>query len=139
MGVFIANAGTALARSNSLGVNVMPATATAKENPIKITDTAAKEIRRLMRDNHKEGWALRLGVQAGGCSGMEYAMDFAETPGDSDHIFEENGVKVFVDLKSYLYLHGLQLDFKEALIGGGFKFGNPNAARTCSCGTSFSA
>lgn len=106
---------------------------------ITITDTAAQEVKRLLASNDKADWGLRVGVKAGGCSGMEYDMQFADKAKEDDHAFETNGVKVFVDLRSYLYLNGLVLDFTNALIGGGFKFSNPNAARTCSCGTSFSA
>lgn len=106
---------------------------------ITITDSAAREIRRLLSDNGREGWGLRVGVKAGGCSGLEYDMDFEEKEREGDHVFETNGVKVMVDLRSFLFLNGLELDFANKMIGGGFKFHNPNAARTCSCGTSFSA
>lgn len=105
---------------------------------LKITDTAAAEVKRLLDTSGHAEWGIRVGVKAGGCSGLEYTMDLDEAPKDGDQVFEENGVKVFVDLKSYLYLAGLELDHSTALVGGGFKFNNPNAARTCSCGTSFS-
>jgi iron-sulfur cluster assembly protein len=106
---------------------------------ITITDKAAKEIQRLLAENDRKTWGLRIGVKAGGCSGLEYDMDFAETEHEDDHVFENNGVKVMVDLRSFLFLNGLQLDYVDKMIGGGFKFNNPNAERTCSCGTSFSA
>lgn len=106
---------------------------------IKISDTAADEIHRLLTSNSKPEWGLRVGVKAGGCSGMEYTMAFDSAAKEDDHVFESNGVKVFVDLRSYLYLGGMELDYTTELVGGGFKFRNPNAVRTCSCGTSFSA
>jgi len=106
---------------------------------IKITDGAAKEISRLLTSNNKPEWGLRVGVKAGGCSGLEYTMAFDSGAKPDDHTFEQNGVKIFVDLRSYLYLAGLELDYTDQLVGGGFKFLNPNAQRTCSCGTSFSA
>lgn len=106
---------------------------------VNVTDTAAREIQRLLTQHEHQDWGVRMGVKAGGCSGLEYTMDFEEKPKDGDQVFESNGVKIFVDLKSYLYLVGMQLDFSTALVGGGFQFKNPNAVRTCSCGTSFSA
>ena len=105
---------------------------------LKITDHAAKEIQRLLASNERPEWGIRVGVKAGGCSGLEYTMDLEDGPKEQDQVFEENGVRVFVDLKSYLYLAGMELDYSTALVGGGFRFHNPNATRTCSCGTSFS-
>ncbi len=106
---------------------------------ITLSTTAVQEIQRLLKNEHKEGWGLRVGVKGGGCSGLSYTMQFEEKPGDHDRLQENEGVKVFVDPKSYLYLNGMMLDFTHELIGGGFKFTNPNATRTCACGTSFSA
>lgn len=83
---------------------------------------------------------LKVGVESGGCSGLTYNLDFAseEKPGDQDQIFEKNGLKVWVDMRSFLYLAGTELDYTEGLDGQGFHFHNPNANRTCSCGESFS-
>lgn len=83
---------------------------------------------------------LKVGVESGGCSGLTYNLDFAseEKPGDQDQIFEKNGLKVWVDMRSFLYLAGTELDYTEGLDGQGFHFHNPNASRTCSCGESFS-
>lgn len=106
---------------------------------IEVSPTAVQEIHRLLKKEHKEGWGLRVGVKGGGCSGLSYTMTIEETPGEHDRVNEVNGVKVFVDPKSYLYLNGMLLDFSTELMGGGFKFVNPNATRTCSCGSSFSA
>lgn len=83
---------------------------------------------------------LKVGVVSGGCSGLTYNLDFASDaqPGDNDQVFELNGLKVFVDMRSFLYLAGTELDFTDGLEGQGFHFHNPNASRTCSCGESFS-
>jgi iron-sulfur cluster assembly protein len=106
---------------------------------IEVSPTAMDEVKRLMKSQNKEGWGLRLGVKGGGCSGLSYNMEFAADPSDHDRINEIDGLRVFVDPKSYLYLNGMRLDYSTELIGGGFKFINPNAQKTCSCGTSFSA
>src|SRR5688572_2502061 len=105
---------------------------------INITPAAVEEMKRLLVNQGRQDWGLRVGVKGGGCSGLSYSMDFEDKPKDHDRIFESEGVKIFCDPKSYLYLNGLTLDFTNELIGGGFKFSNPNATRTCSCGTSFS-
>ncbi len=105
---------------------------------IEVSPAALSEVRRLLKAQNKEEWGLRLGVKGGGCSGLSYVMEVEEKPADHDRINEVEGVRIFVDPKSYLYLNGLTLDYTTELIGGGFKFVNPNAARTCSCGTSFS-
>lgn len=93
----------------------------------------------MLSAQERDGWGLRVGVKGGGCSGLSYTMQFEEKPGDHDKVQDSEGVRIFVDPKSYLYLNGLTLDYSTDLIGGGFKFVNPNATRTCSCGTSFSA
>lgn len=105
---------------------------------IEVSPTAISEVHRLLKAQHKEDWGLRLGVKGGGCSGLSYVMEVEEKPGEHDRVNEVEGIRIFVDPKSYLYLNGLTLDYTTELIGGGFKFVNPNAARTCSCGTSFS-
>lgn len=105
---------------------------------IKITDSAKKQASRLMEDNDQEGYFIRVGVQGGGCSGLMYQLDFDNEEKESDKTFEDNGVKVVVDKKSFLYLVGTTLDFSGGLNGKGFVFVNPNADRTCGCGESFS-
>ena len=107
--------------------------------PIHVTDTAAREVRRVLESQQKQGWGLRVGVKGGGCSGLSYTMDVAESAGPHDQVFEFEGAKIFCDPKSYLFLNGLTLDFTTELMGGGFKFINPNATKTCGCGTSFTA
>jgi iron-sulfur cluster assembly protein len=107
--------------------------------PIIITETAAKEVRRVLESQQKQSWGLRVGVKGGGCSGLSYTMDVAEAAGPHDQVFEFEGGKLFCDPKSYLFLNGMTLDFTTELMGGGFKFINPNATKTCGCGTSFAA
>jgi iron-sulfur cluster assembly protein len=116
-----------------------PSNGEREEMPIELTEGAAEEVKRLLHSENKTDWGVRLGVKAGGCSGLSYSMDIAETPAEKDKVHESHGVKVFVDPKSYLYLNGMELDYSREMIGGGFQFRNPNATRTCSCGTSFSA
>lgn len=107
---------------------------------ITVTDKAAKEIGRLQsEDPTNVGAILRVQVIGGGCSGMSYKLGFDEKPIlPSDKIFEKDGVKVAIDAKSYLFLQGTELDFTDGLNGKGFVFNNPNAKRTCGCGSSFS-
>lgn len=107
---------------------------------IALSEGAAKELKRIQeKDPHSEGAALRVRVVGGGCSGMSYKLDFEQTgPGADDHAFDVDGIRVHVDKKSALYLKGMTLDFSGGLNGKGFEFNNPNAKRTCGCGTSFS-
>ena len=105
---------------------------------IQVTDAAAGHLLELLKDKDfsPEEKGLRLFVEKGGCAGMSYAMQIAAaSPGDD--VIEKNGVKVFVDGESLEYLDGCQLDYVEALNDSGFKIENPNAARSCGCGTSF--
>jgi len=108
---------------------------------IQITDKAVSEIRRIqINDPTATESILRVQVVGGGCSGMSYKLGFDNQPvTQNDKIFEKDGVKVAVDPKSYLYLAGTILDFTDGLNGTGFVFSNPNAKRTCGCGSSFSA
>ena len=105
---------------------------------ITVTDNAKKQAIRLMEDEGKEGLFIRVGVQGGGCSGLMYQLTFDNQDLEGDKSFEDNGIKVVVDKKSYLYLIGTILDFSGGLNGKGFVFQNPNADRTCGCGESFS-
>jgi iron-sulfur cluster assembly protein len=105
---------------------------------IKVTDKAAKEIKRIMAENSVGSeFGLRLGIKGGGCSGFSYTIAFDSAKSTGDKILENNGVKLFVDAKSYIYLTGTELDFSDGLSGKGFTFNNPNAANTCNCGNSF--
>ncbi|MBU3661355.1 MAG: iron-sulfur cluster assembly accessory protein [Flavobacteriales bacterium] len=105
---------------------------------ITVTDTAKKQAIRLMEDEGKEGYFIRVGVQGGGCSGLMYQLTFDNEEKEGDKVFEDNGMRIVVDTKSYLYLLGTTLDFSGGLNGKGFIFKNPNADRTCGCGESFS-
>ncbi len=104
---------------------------------ITITDSAVLAIKRLQGEYQKPNLALRLGVMGGGCSGLTYKIDMTEEPQGNDKVFEKEGVRVFVDSKSYPYLDGLELDYFDELTKKGFQFRNPNAKATCGCGTSF--
>lgn len=105
---------------------------------ITVTEQAKKQAIRLMEDEGKSGYFIRVGVEGGGCSGLMYQLTFDNQESADDKIFEDNGIKVVVDKKSFLYLVGTTLDFSGGLNGKGFVFSNPNAGRTCGCGESFS-
>ncbi len=105
---------------------------------ITVTEAAKKQALRLMEDDGKENLFIRVGVEGGGCSGLMYQLDFDNEEKEGDKTFVDNGIKVVVDKKSYLYLVGTTLDFSGGLNGKGFIFKNPNAERTCGCGESFS-
>jgi iron-sulfur cluster assembly protein len=101
-----------------------------------ISDRAAEKIKQLLPAEKRDGQGLRLKVIGGGCSGLQYKMELdAEKPGD--RVFERDGAKVLVDMKSLLYLNGTELDYKDELMQAGFVFQNPNVKRSCGCGTSF--
>lgn len=105
---------------------------------IQVSETAAKKIQALKaEENRADGAFLRVLVKRGGCSGYEYKMEFDEALKEGDKVFEANGAKVVVDGKSLLYLIGMMLDFEGGLNGKGFIFSNPNATKTCGCGSSF--
>jgi iron-sulfur cluster assembly protein len=106
---------------------------------ITLTEKAKSKIKRVFADNDMpENSCLRVGVKGGGCSGFSYTLDVAAEPAEDDEVFEFDGVRVICDPKSYLYLNGTEVDYEESLVQGGFKFNNPNAAKSCGCGVSFS-
>ncbi len=106
---------------------------------IAITPRAAMEVRRILADQKLPATtALRVGVKGGGCSGFSYTLGFDDLISEVDQLAELDGVRVVCDPKSFLYLNGTQIDFEDNLMGRGFKFGNPNAAKSCGCGESFS-
>ncbi len=108
------------------------------DSEITITDKAVKEIKRIMDENKiTPEFGLRIGVKGGGCSGLTYTLGFDPENREGDSIFEQDGVKLFVDGKSLFYLSGTQLDFSDGLNGKGFIFNNPNATKSCGCGESF--
>jgi iron-sulfur cluster assembly protein len=109
---------------------------------INLTETAAKEIRKIIVDQSlpAEATRLRVGVKGGGCSGFSYLLDLTEEPkSESDEEMESHGLKILCDMKSYLYLNGVEIDFKDEVMGRGFVFKNPNATSSCGCGSSFTA
>jgi iron-sulfur cluster assembly protein len=106
---------------------------------VRLSENAVQQIKRMQSSEGKVGLALRVAVTGGGCSGMSYKLDFVEASTEKDKIFEQDGVRVLVDSKSYLYLSGLELDYEGGLNGKGFVFHNPNAKKSCGCGNSFSA
>ena len=107
---------------------------------IHVTEKAAKKIRELLvKQGVSTKGGLRLGVQGGGCSGLSYNIRFDTQPRERDRIFQYGDVRVFVDPKSFIYLHGMTLDYQETLLQQGFVFVNPQATKSCGCGTSFSA
>lgn len=105
---------------------------------IKVTDMAKETALRMMAEEQKDGFFIRVGVEGGGCSGLMYQLKFDDQINEDDKEFEDNGIKVVMDKKSVLYLVGTILDYSGGLNGKGFIFSNPNAARTCGCGESFS-
>ena len=112
----------------------------ALENSIFVSDKAKSKVLQLMKDAGIAGnpsYFLRVGVVGGGCSGLSYKLDFDNEQKPMDQVFEDNGLKVVTDLKSFLYLVNTTLDFSDGLNGKGFYFSNPNASRTCGCGESF--
>ncbi|MCS3799879.1 HesB/IscA family protein [Niastella sp. OAS944] len=108
---------------------------------IYVSDKAKEKVLNLMQEQShspEAGYFLRVSVVGGGCSGLSYKMDFDNESKKGDQVFEDNGIKVVTDLKSFLYLVNTTLEFSEGLNGKGFYFNNPNASRTCACGESFS-
>ena len=110
-----------------------------KKAQIIVTQKAVKRLKAVMQADGKDGYFLRMSVEGGGCSGMTYNMDFEKSKKEFDKIFKSNGLTVLCDLKSWLYLKDVEIDYSDDLLNGGFKIKNPNAERTCGCGTSFSA
>ena len=106
---------------------------------ITVSDEAATKIRSLLeQEGVDDERGLRVAVRGGGCSGFQYKLEFEDQPGDMDQVIESNGVRVFVDPKSSLYLNGVVLRYDDGLMGAGFQVENPNARTTCGCGESFS-
>ncbi|WP_010522727.1 HesB/IscA family protein [Aquimarina agarivorans] len=107
---------------------------------IKVSDIARKKVISLMEDEgfNAQTDFVRVGVKSGGCSGLSYDLKFDNAAADEDKVFEDNGVRIIVDKKSFLYLVGTTLEYSGGLNGTGFVFNNPNASRTCGCGESFS-
>jgi iron-sulfur cluster assembly accessory protein len=105
---------------------------------VRLTGKAIEMVKKALAEEGIPDHALRIAVQGGGCSGLQYALDFADTTRPGDTVLEFDGLKVFVDMASYQFLKGTEVDYVSGLQGSGFKFNNPNAKRTCGCGHSFS-
>ena len=116
-----------------------PAKASVKG--IEITDKALAKVRTALAKEgiSPEQGGVRLGVQGGGCSGLSYNVRFDTQPRERDRVFQYGDIRVFVDPKSFIYLHGMVLDYQETLMQQQFVFVNPNAKKSCGCGTSFSS
>jgi iron-sulfur cluster assembly accessory protein len=108
-----------------------------KATPITLTSNAVAKVKEIMAQQNPVPSGLRVGVVGGGCSGFSYSMQFDNAPGMMDKVFTFDGLKVFVDATSAMYLNGCKVDYVETLEGAGFKFENPNVKSTCGCGSSF--
>ncbi|HKW19321.1 MAG TPA: iron-sulfur cluster assembly accessory protein [Terriglobales bacterium] len=111
---------------------------TTKKAPITLTSKAVAKVKEIMGQQNPVPAGLRVGVVGGGCSGFSYSMSFENSPGMMDKTFDFEGLKVYVDATSVMYLNGCTVDYLETLEGAGFKFENPNVKSTCGCGSSFS-
>jgi iron-sulfur cluster assembly accessory protein len=110
-----------------------------KTNPVSMTANAIAKVKEIMAQQNPVPAGLRVGVVGGGCSGFQYSMQFENGAGAMDKVFEFEGLKLFVDATSLMYLSGCVVDYVETLEGAGFKFENPNVKSTCGCGSSFHA
>jgi iron-sulfur cluster assembly accessory protein len=108
-----------------------------KTAPISLTPNAIAKVKEIMSQQNPVPAGLRVGVVGGGCSGFSYSMQFETGAGMMDKVFDMDGLKVFVDATSIMYLNGCRVDYVETLEGAGFKFDNPNVKSTCGCGSSF--
>jgi iron-sulfur cluster assembly accessory protein len=111
---------------------------TPKSSPVNMTPTAVAKVKEIMAQQNPVPAGLRVGVVGGGCSGFSYSMSFESGAGMMDKVIDVDGLKVFVDATSMMYLTGVTVDYVETLEGAGFKFENPNVKSTCGCGSSFS-
>jgi iron-sulfur cluster assembly accessory protein len=111
---------------------------TPKTMPVSLTPNAIAKVKEIMAQQNPVPAGLRVGVVGGGCSGFSYSMSFENGAGMMDKVFDMDGLKVYVDATSLMYLNGCRVDYVETLEGAGFKFENPNVKSTCGCGSSFS-
>ena len=109
------------------------------DEKIILTERAAKRINAIIKGEKKDNSFLRISVSGGGCSGMSYNLTFDNKEQEFDKIYTSKGVKIACDVKSWFYVKGTEIDFSDDMLSGGFKLNNPNANKTCGCGTSFSA
>jgi iron-sulfur cluster assembly accessory protein len=106
--------------------------------PVNLTAKAVEMVKQAMQQEGLAGYGIRVGVLGGGCAGFQYSMDFEQAAKDGDLTYEQDGIKLYVDPMSSMYLQGVTIDYVVGLQGAGFKFNNPNARTTCGCGSSFS-
>ena len=106
--------------------------------PVSLTEAAAKMVKEAIGQEELTGYGLRVGVTGGGCSGLQYLLDFSKEPNDMDFVANQHGIEVFIDPFSAGHLNGTVVDYVDAISGTGFKFENPNIVRSCGCGSSFS-
>ena len=106
---------------------------------VMLTPIAAQKLQQILAEKNLAGYGLRVFISGGGCSGYQYGMAFENTTEEGDFVFESQGVRVYLDSASAMYLEGANVDYVDSLMGGGFRVENPNAVSTCSCGQSFSA
>ncbi len=105
---------------------------------VTITEKAKQRVLEIMtQENYDSNYFIRVAVESGGCSGLSYKLSFDNVEQKGDQIFEADGIRICLDIKSYLYLAGTELDYSDGISGKGFEFHNPNASRTCACGESF--
>ena len=106
---------------------------------ITLTERAAKEVQTIAAKSNLKDPSLRVAVKGGGCSGFSYLLDLCDGPAEGDEVFVQDGLRIVCDPKSYLYVNGTEIDFKDELMGRSFVFNNPNAKGVCGCGSSFQA
>jgi len=128
---------TGLGAAKPVQSTAAPAAVPGRRSGIQIDESAAARIRKLLDDRGTPDAALRIRVRGGGCTGMQYDMEFADEPKERDRVFSEHGVKVVVDPKSYIFLIGTTLSYHTTRLESGFKLENPNAKKSCGCGESF--
>ena len=126
--------------AEDMGVTSVPTGVIGAEESdnINVTNKAIAEVKKIKEQNNIPAeYGLRVGVKGGGCSGMSYTLGFDAAPKDKDLVLYADGVQVFIDQKSIFYLMGITVDYSDGLSGKGFTFNNPNATKTCGCGSSF--
>src|SRR5690348_6675677 len=120
-----------------MATTTTPNVETTPKGPVSLTPTGISKVKEIMSQQNPAPAGLRVGVVGGGCSGFSYSLQFDTCAGMMDRVFDMDGLKVFVDATSIMYLNGCRVDYVETLEGAGFKFENPNVKSTCGCGSSF--
>jgi iron-sulfur cluster insertion protein len=126
-----------LKENKLMATTTTPNVETTPKGPVTLTPTAVSKVKEIMAQQDPHPAGLRIGVVGGGCSGFSYSMSFENAPGVMDKVYTFDGLKVFVDATSAMYLNGCSVDYVETLEAAGFKFENPNVKSTCGCGSSF--